>query len=65
MYPGDPLAKTVGSHCRGPGFNPWSGNKIPHERKKVKSLSCVPFFATPQTVACQVPPSMGCSRQEY
>ena len=45
---------TMGSHFRGPGFNPWSGNKIPHERKKVKSLSCIPLFAIPWTVACQV-----------
>ena len=35
------------------------------ERKKVKSLSCVWLFATPWTVAYQVPPSMGFSRQEY
>ena len=32
---------------------------------KVKSLSCVRLFATPWTVAYQVPPSMGFSRQEY
>ena len=31
----------------------------------VKSLSCVRLFATPWTVACQAPPSMGFSRQEY
>ena len=35
------------------------------ERKKVKSLSCVRLFATPRTVAYQVPPSMGFSKQEY
>ena len=29
----------------------------------MKSLSCV--FATPWTIACQAPPSMGFSRQEY
>ena len=28
-------------------------------------LSCVPLFAIPWTVACQVPLSMGLSRQEY
>ena len=33
--------------------------------KKVKSLSCVWLFVTPWTVAYQVPPSMGFSRQEY
>ena len=32
---------------------------------KVKSLSCVQLFATPWTVACQAPLSMGFSRQEY
>ena len=35
------------------------------ERKKVKSLSCVQLFVTPWTIAYQVPPSMGFSRQEY
>ena len=35
----------------------------PH--KWVKSLSHVWLFATPWTVAYQVPPSMGFSRQEY
>ena len=32
---------------------------------KVKSLSCVRFFATPWTIAYQAPPSMGFTRQEY
>ena len=32
---------------------------------KVKSLSHVGLFSTPWTVACQAPPSMGFSRQEY
>ena len=32
---------------------------------KVKSLSHVGLFATPWTAACQAPPSMGVSRQEY
>jgi len=31
----------------------------------VRLLSHVRFFATPCTVACQAPPSMGFSRQEY
>ena len=31
----------------------------------MSSLSCVPLFATPWTVAYQAPPSMGFSRQEY
>ena len=32
---------------------------------KVKSLSRVPFLATPWTAAYQSPPSMGFARQEY
>ena len=32
---------------------------------KVKSLSRVPLFGTPWTVAYQAPPSMGFSWQEY
>ena len=27
-FPGGPMAKTPHSQCRGPGFDPWSGNKI-------------------------------------
>ena len=27
-FPGGPVAKTPSSQCRGPGFDPWSGNKI-------------------------------------
>ena len=33
--------------------------------QKVKLLSRVWLFAIPWTIACQVPPSMGLSRQEY
>ena len=25
-FPGGPVAKTVHFQCRGPGFDPWSGN---------------------------------------
>ena len=35
------------------------------QKVKVKSLSPVRLFVTPWTVAYQVPPSMGFSRQEY
>ena len=31
----------------------------------VESISCVRFFVTPWTVACQAPLSMGFPRQEY
>ena len=40
-------------------------NNLSQYRSEVKSLSRVWFFATPWTVAFQVPPSMGFSRQEY
>ena len=37
----------------------------PIKMKLMKSLSCVRLFATPWTVAYQVPPTMGFSKQEY
>ena len=36
-----------------------------HGRACAWSLSCVQLFATPWTVACQAPLSMGFSGQEY
>ena len=36
-----------------------------HGRACAWSLSCVQLFATPWTVACQAPLSMGFSRKEY
>ena len=33
-FPGGPAAKTPCSQCRGPRFNPWSGNYIPHASTK-------------------------------
>ena len=30
-FPGGPMAKTPGSQCMGPGFNPWSENWILHD----------------------------------
>ena len=35
-FPGGPVTKTLCSQCRGPGFDPWSMNQIPHTaiRKK-------------------------------
>ena len=35
------------------------------KKVKVKSLNRVGLFVIPWTVACQAPPSMGFSRQEY
>ena len=34
---GDLVAKTPHSQCRGPGFNPWSGNKIASAATKTQS----------------------------
>ena len=41
-FPGGPVAKSVCSQCRGPEFNPWSGNsiqqlKIPHAAVKTRT----------------------------
>ena len=57
-FPGGPVVKTVYSQCRGTGFYPWSGNKIPHATTKtwhisVQPLSHVRLFATPRTAARQ------------
>ena len=46
-------------HCR------WILYHLSHQGSKVKSLSRVWLFATPQTVAYQAPLSMGFSKQEY
>ena len=37
-FPGGPVAKTPRSQCRGPGFDAWSGNWIPHAA--TKDLAC-------------------------
>ena len=29
-FPRGQMAKTSHSQCRGPGFDPWSGNELPH-----------------------------------
>ena len=41
------------------------GHQTVWKKVKVKSLNRVRLFVTPWTVAYQVPPSMGFSRQEY
>ena len=43
----------------------WTTDWLVPEKWKCHLLSCVRLFATPWTVACQVPPSMEFSRQEY
>ena len=63
--------KFISPLCSGPGLhatselpNHWDVAHRCTPKVKVKSLSRVRFFATPWTVAYQVPPSMGFSRQE-
>ena len=51
-----------------PGINlrgGWSGHWNGMNHMKCESLSGIWLFATPWTVACQAPLSMGFSRQEY
>ena len=41
-FPSGPVGKTLLSQFRGPGFNPWSGNKVPCDaikRSRVLQLS--------------------------
>ena len=33
-FSGGSVAKTLHSQCRGPGFDPWSENQIPHDAVK-------------------------------
>ena len=33
-FPGGPVAKTLHSQCRGPRFDPWTGNYILHATTK-------------------------------
>ena len=50
-FPGDPMAKTLSSQCRGPGFNPWSGTRshMPQlKKKKKKSCMLQSRFKTPR-----------------
>ena len=35
-FPHDPVAKTLHSQCKGPRFNPWSGNLILHTATKLQ-----------------------------
>ena len=37
--PGGPVSRTLSSQCRGPGFDPWSGNWITRATTK-KSACC-------------------------
>ena len=49
------MAKTPCSQCRKPGFNPWSGNKIPHATTKtclsqIKSINQTKFKKEKDTI---------------
>ena len=37
-FPGGPVVKTLRSRCRGPGFDPWSGNCRPQLRARMPQL---------------------------
>ena len=56
----DELPRSVGAQYA--TEDEWRNNSRENE---VKSLSRVRLFAIPWTVACQAPPSMEFSRQEY
>ena len=38
-FSGGPVAKTLCPQCRGPGFNTWLGNQIPHATTKSSNAS--------------------------
>ena len=37
--PRGPVASASRSQCRGPRFNPWSGNQIPHDPKSLQAVT--------------------------
>ena len=45
-FPGCPVAKTLHSQCRDPGFDLWSGNWIPHVATKSSHADKDPAHAT-------------------
>ena len=62
----DELPRSVGAqYATGDQWKNNSRKNEESEKVKVKSLNRVQLFATPWTVACQAPLSMGFSRQEY
>ena len=58
-FPGGPVVKTLLSNAGGAGLIPSLGTLI------LYATSHIQLFATPWTVACQAPLSMGFPRQEY
>ena len=64
--PGSPVPGILQARTSGLPFpSPMHESEKWKWKVKVKSLSRVRLFASPWTVAYQVPPSMGFSRQEY
>ena len=49
-FPGGPVIRTLYSHCRGCGFNPWSGNydRSSHEARQKKKRGKLESQAEPQ-----------------
>ena len=43
-FPGGPVAKTLCSQCRGPGFTLWLESYIPHATTKDPMCACVLSF---------------------
>ena len=51
-FPGGPAVKIPCSQCRGPGFDPWSGNYIPHAATKIPHATMkTPSVATKTSTA--------------
>ena len=59
-FPGGPVGKTPGSQCRGPGFDPWSGNKIPHAATKIQR-SQIKIFLNKKSAYICITESLGCT----
>ena len=57
-FSGDPVAKTLYSQCRGPGFNAWLGNKIPHAAIKTRYSQINNFFKKENKLDNQQGPSV-------
>ena len=45
-FPGGPVTKIPPSHCRGPRFNPWSGNDDPVCKTGKETQMCITDFWT-------------------
>ena len=50
VFPGGPVAKLLCFQCRGPGFDPWSGNWIPYA--EIKDPTCWKNKQTKEDPTC-------------